>query len=159
MAQRFIRADIFPRNAQEGVLINLKQDHQRVADRLEDLMAMPKAGRGPMFAEIKIDLRKHAEAKAAQVYPLFLANGVQNANLVTAANQLAALEAAIAAIQTAGATAATDAQYTTFVNAFNTHVAFEETTLFPQAYKKLNTNQLQMAKQFFEEAKRDSMVS
>lgn len=156
MAQGFIRADVFPRNKQEGVLLSLKEDHQRVSARIEDLMAMPKALRGPVFAEIKMEVRKHAEAEDAHVYPIMLANGVQSTDLDTAADQHAAVETALAAIETAGATAATDAQYTAFVNALNTHVAFEEGTLFPQAYRKLNENQLQLSKQFFLEAKRVS---
>jgi hemerythrin-like domain-containing protein len=151
-----IRADIYPRNKQEGVLLSLKNDHMRVRARIEDLLAMPKALRAPVFAEIKMELRKHAEAEDAHVYPIFVANGVQSTDIETAETQHAALEAAIAAIETAGATEATDAQYTAMVTALDTHVAFEEDTLIPQAYKKLTTNQLQISKENFEEAKRVS---
>jgi hemerythrin-like domain-containing protein len=149
------RANI-PVDHQEGVLLELKHDHQRVKARMEDLLAMPISLRAPVFAEIKMELRKHAEAEDAHVYPVFLANGVQSADLDTAATQHEALEDALATIETAGATEAEAADYTALNTALNTHITFEEGTLFPQAYSKLTVNQLQISRTNFLEAKRVS---
>jgi hemerythrin-like domain-containing protein len=126
-----------------NILENLQFEHETIQRLLAEFTAAAGAARVVPFAELKGRLRRHMEAEEEVFYPVVEALGEDEADLVaTAETEHDTIETALAAIETAGADAASGGQITTLTNAINAHVAAERNGIFKAARAGLNASQL-----------------
>jgi hemerythrin-like domain-containing protein len=126
-----------------NVLENLQAEHETAQRLLSEFTAAVGDAKIVPFAELKGSLRRHMEAEEEVFYPVIEALGVDEATLVTTAEtEHDAIEAALAAIESAGAENATGGQITTLTTAINDHVAAERNGIFKAARANLTASQL-----------------
>jgi iron-sulfur cluster repair protein YtfE (RIC family) len=126
------------------ILDILNTEHAQADDLLSTFETAAPADRKRAFSPLKIMLRGHAAAEESVVYPLFRreADTELTDAMDTSDTQHDALEAAIVAIETGGADAATGGEITALRTAFDTHRTHEENVVFPLVRKnhKLTRN-------------------
>lgn len=116
------------------ILETLQREHEDILEVFEVFKAAAGVARNRPFAELKARVRQHIEGEEAVLYPAVEALGTEQATLVTTAEgEHDGIETALAAIETAGASAASGAQVTALETALKDHIASERAVVFDAA--------------------------
>jgi iron-sulfur cluster repair protein YtfE (RIC family) len=140
----------------------LVTEHAQADDLLSVFETAAVEGRKAAFAPVRIALRGHAAAEEAVVYPIFRreADTELTTAMDTADEQHDDLEAALVAIETGGADAATTEEVTALRTAFDEHRAHEENVVFALVRKnhKLTRNIRSELARLYNEARASEMI-